>query len=85
MSCPPGGMKILRAKMGLGSCLMDGRNLKETILWINCRVNSKIFLFLSSRRISLSSIASSVKTSLERLLCQNGRTNATNPKRRSRR
>ena len=49
------------------------------------RVNSRIFLLISSGKSLLPYINSYVKTSFEGLLSPNGRTNARTPARRSRR
>ena len=55
------------------------------VSWINCRVNSRIFLLISSGKSSLPYINSCVKTSFEGLVSPNGRTNGRTPARRSRR
>ena len=55
------------------------------VSWINCRVNSRIFLLISSGKSLLPYINSCVKTSFEGLVSPNGRTNARTPAKRSRR
>ena len=51
------------------------------VSWINCKVNSRIFLLISSEKSLLPYINSCVKTSLEGLMSPNGRTNARTPAR----
>ena len=55
------------------------------VSWINCRVNSRIFLLTSSGKSLLPYINSCVETLLEGLVSPNGRTDARTPARRSRR
>ena len=55
------------------------------VSWINCRVNSRIFLLTSSGKSLLPYINSCVETLFEGLVSPNGRTDARTPARRSRR
>ena len=80
----------MELERGLGGCLTDGKNFERIqsnrpVPWIKRRVNSRIFLLISSGKSFLPYINSCGKTSLEGLLSQNGLTNARTPVRRSRR